>query len=100
MIGKVVKVMAMVSIDWQRIALSPHCGLYYAKTGGEQAMPDYLRVQDIVDRMGVSEETVRIWIRKKQLPAIRIGRDYFIDPNDFEEFLKRHRTDRKDDDKD
>jgi excisionase family DNA binding protein len=60
-------------------------------------MPDYLRVQDIVEKMHVSEETVRIWIRKKQLPAIRIGRDYFIDPNDFEEFLKRHRTDRKPD---
>ncbi len=40
-------------------------------------MPDYLRVQDIVERMNVAEETVRIWIRKKQLPAIRIGRDYF-----------------------
>jgi len=62
-------------------------------------MPDYLRVQDIVERMHVSEETVRIWIRQKKLPAIRIGRDYFIDPADFEEFLKRHRTDRKDGDK-
>jgi excisionase family DNA binding protein len=61
------------------------------------AMPDYLRVQDIVERMHVSEETVRIWIRKKLLPAIRIGRDYFIDPDEFEEFLKRHRTDRQDD---
>ena len=63
-------------------------------------MPDYLRVQDIVDQLGVSEETVRIWIRTKRLPAIRIGRDYFIDPADFQEFLKKHRTDRKDGDKD
>jgi excisionase family DNA binding protein len=67
------------------------------KNGRRGAVPDYLRVQDIVERMGVSEETVRIWIRKKLLPAMRIGRDYFIDPGDFEEFLKRHRTDRKDD---
>lgn len=63
-------------------------------------MPDYLRVQDIVERMKVSEETVRIWIRTKKLPAIRIGRDYFIDPDEFQEFLKRHRTDRQDGDKD
>jgi excisionase family DNA binding protein len=63
-------------------------------------MPDYLRVQDIVERMKVSEETVRIWIRQKKLPAIRIGRDYFIDPVDFQEFLKRHRTDRQNNDKD
>jgi excisionase family DNA binding protein len=61
-------------------------------------LPDYLRVPDIVERMGVSEETVRIWIRRKLLPAIRIGRDYFIDPEEFEEFLKKHRTDRKKDD--
>jgi excisionase family DNA binding protein len=62
-------------------------------------LPDYLRVQDIVERMGVSEETVRIWIRTKRLPAIRIGRDYFIDPVDFEEFLKKHRTDRQDEER-
>ena len=60
-------------------------------------MPDYLRVHDIVEQLGVSEETVRIWIRTKKLPAIRIGRDYLIDPNDYQEFLKKHRTDRKDD---
>ena len=55
-------------------------------------MPDYLRVQDIVKSMGVSEETVRSWIRRKLLPAIRIGRDYFIDPKDFQEFLDKRRT--------
>jgi excisionase family DNA binding protein len=39
------------------------------------------------------EETVRIWIRQKKLPAIRIGRDYLIDLEDIREFLKKHRTD-------
>jgi excisionase family DNA binding protein len=62
-------------------------------------MPDYLRVQDIVEMLGVNEETVRTWIRQKKLPAIRIGRDYFIDPKDWQEFLDRRRTDRKDEDK-
>jgi excisionase family DNA binding protein len=57
-----------------------------------------LRVQDIVDRMKVNEETVRTWIRQKKLPAIRIGRDYFIEPQDFQEFLRKHRTDRRDED--
>ena len=63
-------------------------------------MPDYLRVQDIVQTMGVSEETVRSWIRRKLLPAIRIGRDYFIEPKDFQEFLNKRRTIQKDDEKD
>jgi len=62
-------------------------------------MPDYLRVQDIVEKMGVSEETVRSWIRRKLLPATRIGRDYFIEPEYFTEFLRKHRTDRQDEEK-
>ena len=57
-------------------------------------MPDYLRVRDIVESLGVSEETVRSWIRQKKLPAILIGRDYFIDPKDWQEFLDKRRTDR------
>jgi excisionase family DNA binding protein len=62
-------------------------------------LPDYLRVQDIVDVLGVNEETVRTWIRQKKLPAIRIGRDYFIDPADFKKFLDERRTiKRKDED--
>ena len=59
-------------------------------------MPDYLRVQDIVEKMNVSEETVRSWIRRKLLPAIRIGRDYFIEPKDFQEFLDKRRTIQRD----
>jgi excisionase family DNA binding protein len=90
-IGKVVKGMATYCIYLM------NQGILRLKYGRRGAMPDYLRVQDIVEQMGVSEETVRIWIRQKKLPAIRIGRDYFIDPNDFQEFLKKHRTDRQDD---
>jgi len=63
-------------------------------------VPDYLRVQDIVDRMGVTDETVRSWIRKGMLPAIKIGRDYFIEPADFEKFLEDRRTKRDEQDKD
>ena len=63
-------------------------------------MPKYLRVQDIVEMLGVSEETVRSWIRQGKLIASRAGRDYFIDEKDFEDFMRRTRTDKKDDDKD
>lgn len=57
-------------------------------------MPKKLRVQDIVNDLGVNEETVRTWIRQKKLPAIRIGRDYFIEPADYQKFLAERRTDR------
>ena len=34
-----------------------------------------------------------------KLIASRAGRDYFIDEKDFEDFMRRTRTDKKDDDK-
>ena len=54
----------------------------------------YLRVQDLVEQTGLSEETIRSYIRRGLLPAIRMGRDYLIDPKDWQEFLDRRRTDR------
>ena len=48
-----------------------------------------LKISDILERLPVTEETVRNWIRQKKLRATRIGRDYFIDPDDFEEFLAK-----------
>ena len=60
-------------------------------------MPKYLRVADIVEMTGMNEETIRNWIRQKKLPAIRVGRDYLIDPKDWQEFLDKRRTDRTSD---
>lgn len=59
----------------------------------------YLRVQYLVEETGLGEETIRSYIRKKQLPAIRMGRDYLIDPVDWERFKEERRTDRPDDEK-
>lgn len=60
----------------------------------------YLRVQDLVDETGLDPETIRSYIRKKQLPAIKMGRDYLIDPADWERFKEQRRTDRPDEEKD
>lgn len=49
----------------------------------------FLRVADVLEVLPVSEETVRNWIRQGKLKARRIGRDYFIDPDDFQEFLEK-----------
>ena len=66
-----------------------------AENGLREAMnKKYLRVQDLVDETGIGEETIRSYIRKKQLPAIRMGRDYLIDPADWERFKEERRTDR------
>jgi excisionase family DNA binding protein len=52
----------------------------------------YLRVQDLVDETGLNEETIRSYIRKRQLRAIKMGRDYLIDPVDWEEFKRKRQT--------
>lgn len=63
---------------------------------GIMAKQKYLRVQDLVDETGLNEETIRSYIRRGLLPATRFGRDYLIEPADWEEFKRRHRTDRTD----
>ncbi len=52
----------------------------------------FLTVPQIAKDLQISEDLVRIWIRKKQLPAYRVGKEYRIKLEDYEEFLKKRRT--------
>jgi len=52
----------------------------------------WLYIKDIVEDLGVHEETVRTWIKQKKLAAYRFGRDYRIRPEDYQRFLESHRT--------
>ena len=45
-------------------------------------------MQEIGEELRVSVETVRRWIRKKQLQALSRGRGYPIKRRDYEDFLK------------
>lgn len=47
---------------------------------------------DIAERYGVQTITVWDWIRKKKLPAMKIGRDYRISDEDIEAFEASCRT--------
>jgi excisionase family DNA binding protein len=49
-------------------------------------MPDdpYLTVQDIVRELGVSELTVRTWIKDGRLRAIKAGRAYRVRRSDLD----------------
>lgn len=53
---------------------------------------EWLTVDQIAKEVGVSEETVRNWIRKKLLKAYKLGRDYKIKREDFNEFLESQAT--------
>ena len=47
---------------------------------------------EVADRYGVKIITVWSWIRKKKLPAIKIGKEYRIKKSDLERFEKERQT--------
>jgi excisionase family DNA binding protein len=61
---------------------------------------EWLTIEEIAEELRVSEETVRRWIRTKQLKALSIGRGYRIRRKDYEDFLHRRSTEIEDTEKD
>lgn len=59
-------------------------------------MSELLNCRQVAERYGIETLTVWDWIRKKKLPAIKIGKEYRIRAEDLEEFENRRRTVRKD----
>lgn len=52
----------------------------------------YQTVQEVADRLKVSEATVRHWIKEGALRAIDVGKGWRISDQDLDEFLHRHET--------
>ena len=54
----------------------------------------WLSVQDVVERLGVHEQTVRRWIKTGDLPAYALGdrAGYRVAPDDLQAFLERRRV--------
>ncbi len=61
---------------------------------------EYLKVEQIADELGLSEETVLRWIRKKELKAYKLGKNYRIKREDYQEFLDQRYTGKTDNSKD
>lgn len=55
-------------------------------------MSKMLTCEDVAERYGVQIITVWDWIRKKKLPALKIGKSYRIKESDLEEFENERRT--------
>jgi excisionase family DNA binding protein len=55
---------------------------------------ELLTVDEVAKEIKVHTETVRSWIRKKELPAIDIGGEYRIYRSDLDDFLQRRKTTR------
>lgn len=47
----------------------------------------FLSTQEVAEILGVRVETVRNYVKRGKLPAVKLGRDYKIAQRDLEEFL-------------
>jgi excisionase family DNA binding protein len=61
---------------------------------------ELLDVEKVAEELGVHVDTVRKWIREKQLRAVMLGRrgGYRIRRSDLNEFLRKRETIQGDDD--
>jgi excisionase family DNA binding protein len=57
-------------------------------------MDTTLSAQQVADRYGVAEKTVRRWIESGRLPAEKLGRAFAIDPADAENAFRGTRSGR------
>ena len=58
------------------------------------AQPDeWLSVEEVAKNLKMDEETIRRWIRRRQLKAYKFGRDYRIRREDFEAFIRERAVD-------
>lgn len=55
-------------------------------------MSEMYTCEQVAQRYGVKTLTVWDWIRKKKLPAIKIGRDYRIRQEDIKSFEQNRQT--------
>lgn len=56
-------------------------------------MEEFYTLQEIADMLKMHIESVRELVRRKELPAYRVGRrDYRVKKADFEEFMRTRKT--------
>ena len=85
-----------MAVTW-RAGLSMTAPADNDSTGGGGGAPlaaddEFLTVGDVAERLRVHPQTVRSWIARGELRAIKIGRTVRIRRSDFEEALERARA--------
>lgn len=50
-------------------------------------MKEYLTIKEVSERLSISEQTVRIWIKDGKLPAVKVGRRYRVTIADCDTIL-------------
>ncbi len=57
--------------------------------------PTMLTVSEIARRLNTTTYTVNRLIREGLLPGYKVGREWRVEPADFEEFLRSHKRPKK-----
>lgn len=52
----------------------------------------FLTTHEIADLLKVREPTVRSWIHRRQLRAVKLGREFRVAVKDLEAFVNEHAT--------
>ncbi len=60
---------------------------------------EWYSVEDLAHEWGLKEETIRQYIRTKQLEAVRFGNTYRIHRDAIQKFIEERRTTKDDDEK-
>ena len=54
----------------------------------------FYKLGDVSEMLGVTRETVRLWINSGKLIASLVDRTYIIQPDDFDSFINDHKVKR------
>jgi excisionase family DNA binding protein len=52
----------------------------------------FLRLAEFAKNMGLHVRTVQLWVRRHDLPVIRVGNQMLLDLDDIPEWLSRHKS--------
>ncbi len=61
------------------------------KTEVKYIMEEFYTVKEIAEILKINKVTVQRWCKTNELPAVKIGKSYRIERNDFEEWYKDKR---------
>jgi excisionase family DNA binding protein len=54
--------------------------------------PEYLKVEEGAARLKLKEKTIRDWILRGELPAYKLGKEWRIRRDDFDQAMQARRT--------
>lgn len=55
----------------------------------DQTQEKWSSIDEIAEHLGVSKDTIRIWIKKKEMPAYKIGKQWKFKVSEVEQWIKR-----------